>query len=106
LHEESLAFITGELHRHYTGKTVVATHHVPSLMNYPEKYRGDVINEAFAVELHDLIEDKGPDCWIFGHHHYNVPDFMIGKTNLATNQLGYVRYGEQQLFNLSKTISI
>ena len=61
-------------------------------MNYPEKYRGDVLNEAFAMELYDLIEDNGPDCRIFGHRHYYVPDFMIGKTNLATNQLGYVKY--------------
>ena len=106
LHEESLAFITKELQHHYTGKTILATHHVPSFMNYPQKYRGDVLNEAFAVELYDLIEDNGPDFWIFGHHHYNVADFMIGKTNLVTNQLGYVKYGEHQLFNPSKTISI
>jgi len=98
LHEESLAFITQELNHKFIGKTIVATHHVPSFMNYPEKYRGDVINEAFAVELYDLIEDNGPDFWIFGHHHYNVSDFMIGKTNLTTNQLGYVKYGEHTNF--------
>ena len=98
LHEESLAFITQELNHKFIGKTIVATHHVPSFMNYPEKYRGDVINEAFAVELYDLIEDTGPDFWIFGHHHYNVSDFMIGKTNLTTNQLGYVKYGEHTNF--------
>ena len=106
LHEESLAFITEELHHNYMGKTIVATHHVPSFMNYPEKYRGDVLNEAFAVELYDLIEDKGPDCWIFGHHHSNVPDFMIGKTNLATNQLGYVKYGEHQSFKNTKCLEV
>jgi len=106
LHEESLSFISRELHLNYTGKTVVATHHVPSFMNYPEKYRGDVLNEAFAVELYDLIEDRGPDFWIFGHHHFNVPDFMIGKTNLATNQLGYVKYGEHQYFNNIKCLEV
>jgi predicted phosphohydrolase len=106
LHEESLSFITRELHHNYTGNTVVVTHHIPTFMNYPEKYRGDVLNEAFAAELYDLIEDFGPDFWIFGHHHFNGPDFMIGKTHLATNQLGYVKYGEHQFFNPSKTISI
>ena len=98
LHQESLSFISQELKHKFIGKTVVVTHHVPSFMNYPEKYRGDVLNEAFAVELYDLIEDKGPDFWIFGHHHYNVTDFMIGKTNLTTNQLGYVQYGEHTNF--------
>ena len=106
LHEESLAFITEELHHNYTGKTVVATHHVPSFMNYPEKYRGDVLNEAFAVELYDLIEDRGPDFWIFGHHHFNVPDFMIGKTNLSTNQVGCVKYGEHTYFKNIKCLEV
>jgi len=106
LHEESLSFITRELLYNYPGKTVVVTHHVPTFMNYPEKYRGEVLNEAFAVELHDLIEDSGPDFWIFGHHHYNVPDFMIGKTNLATNQLGYVKYGEHTNFKNSAILEV
>lgn len=100
LHEQSLAFIINELQHNYMGKTIIATHHVPSFMSYPEKYRGDVLNEAFAVELYDLIEDKGPDCWIFGHHHYNGPDFMIGKNNLVTNQLGYVKYGEHKYLTI------
>ena len=106
LHEESLSFIIRELQHNYSGKTVVVTHHVPTFMNYPEKYRGDVLNEAFAVELHDLIEDSGPDFWIFGHHHYNIPDFMIGKTNLATNQLGYVKHGEHKYFKNSVSMKV
>jgi len=36
------------------------------------------LNEAFAVELFELIEDSGPDYWIYGHHHNNIPDFSIG----------------------------
>jgi len=106
LHEESLSFITRELHHNYTGKTVVATHHVPTYLNYPEKYRGDTLNEAFAVELFDLIEDKGPDYWIYGHSHYNTTHFEIGKTHLLTNQLGYVKYGEHQLFDTEKAVEL
>ena len=106
LHDECLLFIKQELHHNYSGKTVVVTHHVPTFMNYPEKYRGDVLNEAFAVELYDLIEDSGPDFWIFGHHHFNGSDFKIGKTNLATNQLGYVKYGEHKYFKNCANIKV
>jgi predicted phosphohydrolase len=53
LHEESLHFLISELQRNDAGKKVVVTHHVPTLKNYPEKYKGDVLNEAFAVELFD-----------------------------------------------------
>ena len=106
LHEESLSFIKQELHHHNTGKTIVATHHVPTYLNYSEKYRGDTLNEAFAVELFDLIEDSGPDFWIFGHSHHNTTHFEIGKTHVLTNQLGYVKYGEHQYFNNSVSIEV
>ena len=106
LHAESLTFLKQALHHNYTTKTVVVTHHVPTFLNYPEKYKGDALNEAFVVELYDFIETTGPDFWIFGHHHFNVPDFKIGKTNLATNQLGYVKYGEHKLFDSKKFINL
>lgn len=106
LHEESIQFLKLALHHNYTDKTVVVTHHVPTFLNYPEKYKGDALNEAFAVELFDLIEDLKPDYWIYGHTHNNSADFKIGKTQLLTNQLGYVRYGEQKLFNSGKSFNL
>ena len=99
LHTESLNFLKQELENKTTTKNVVVTHHVPTLMNYPEKFKGDILNEAFAVELFDLIETYGPDYWIYGHTHGNTPDFEIGKTRLLTNQLGYVKYAEQSGFS-------
>lgn len=106
LHTESLTFLKQALHHYYTTKTVVVTHHVPTFLNYPEKYKGDVLNDAFVVELFDLIKDSGADCWIYGHSHVNTPDFEIGKTNLLTNQLGYVSHDEQKLFNTQKVINV
>jgi hypothetical protein len=35
---------------------MVVKHHVPTFMQYPEQYQGDLLSEAFAVELHDFIE--------------------------------------------------
>jgi predicted phosphohydrolase len=105
LHEESLAFIKQELNSTTTKKLVV-THHVPTYMHYPAEYKGSVLNEAFAVELFDLIETHGPNGWIYGHHHGNTPDFKIGKTQMRTNQLGYVKYGEHVGFDFEKVIII
>lgn len=106
LHEESIQFITSELQQKSATKTVVVTHHVPTFMHYPEKYKGSALNEAFAVELFDLIETAKPDYWLYGHHHHNTPDFLVGKTKMITNQLGYVHCGEHQLFDLKKTICV
>jgi predicted phosphohydrolase len=106
-HKQSLAFIKKELARNTPGlKKVVATHHVPTFTNYPPEYFGDILNEAFAVDLTRLIENNGPDYWIYGHHHQNTPDFTIGATQMLTNQLGYVRNNENQLFLNDKTITI
>lgn len=40
----------------------------------------------------------GPDYWVFGHTHNNMADFSIGRTQLKTNQLGYIKYNEQYGF--------
>lgn len=91
LHSVSRYFLENNLDDE---NTVVVTHHAPTLMNYPEQYRGSTLNEAFAVELFDLIERKQPAAWIYGHTHGNIPDFTIGKTQLLTNQLGYIAANE------------
>lgn len=105
-HQESLDFIVDEINKPHIGKTVVVTHHIPTFLNYPEKYKGDILSEAFAVELFDFIETSNIDYWIYGHHHTNTPEFNIGKTKMLTNQLGYVKYSENSLFDSGKIISI
>jgi len=94
LHEQCRSFLFEEISKEGAEKKVIVTHHIPTFMNYPEKYKGDRLNEAFAVEMHDDILKSKPDFWIFGHHHNNTHDFQIGSTTLTTNQLGYVKYDE------------
>lgn len=105
LHIESLAFIQNELSKKEE-KLAVFTHHCPTFLNYPEQYKGDVLNDAFAVELYDLIEASEIASWVYGHHHTNTPEFTIGNTKLITNQLGYVQRNEHRLFEPNKVIEI
>jgi predicted phosphohydrolase len=104
LHNDSLSFITQAIQESNAGKTIVVTHHVPTFLNFPQQYKGSILNEAFAVELFDTIESSSIDYWIYGHHHSNTPDFKIGNTHLLTNQLGYVQQNENQLFSHNKVI--
>lgn len=106
LHEECSSFLKEEISKPGTAKRVIVTHHVPTLMNYPEKYKGDCLNEAFAVELYDDVLRSNADFWIFGHHHCETPDFQIESTTLTTNQLGYVKYNECPDFVTKKVIEI
>ena len=105
LHRESLRFLQQAL-INKADKSVVISHHLPTFMNYPEKYKRSPLNEGFAVELFDLIEADGPDVWIYGHTHGNTSAFSIGKTQLLTNQLGYVKYNEHDDFNNVNTINV
>jgi predicted phosphohydrolase len=106
-HNRSLRFIEGELYKNEEGiTTIVVTHHVPTFLHYPPEYIGDLLNEAFAVELKTLIRLAKPDYWIFGHHHVNIPDFLIDSTTLLTNQLGYVHARENIRFDPGKRIEI
>jgi len=100
------SFIEPELKKSFAGETVVVSHHMPTFLNYPPKFKGDVLNEAFAVELTDLIELSNPDYWIFGHLHGDIPVFEIGSTKLLTNQLGYVKYNEHTAFSTIVSIDL
>ena len=106
LHKECLAFIQNELKDAREEVIAVFTHHCPTFLNYPEQYKGDVLNEAFAVELFDLIESSNLAYWVYGHHHSNTPEFLIGNTRLITNQLGYVQLNEHGQFETNKCMVI
>lgn len=106
LHTDSIRFIEKECLKHNAEKKVVVTHHVPTFQNYPEKYKGDVLNEAFATELHDLIAALNINCWIYGHHHHNCNDFKVSNTKMRTNQLGYIKYNENINFRDDASVEI
>ena len=104
-HQFCKDFLIKELNKKYE-KSIVVTHHVPTLLHYPEQYRNSILNEGFAVELYDLIESSKAQYWIYGHHHQNVPPFKIGATTMLTNQLGYVQHKEHKGFDGDAVIEI
>jgi predicted phosphohydrolase len=106
LHSDSVRFIKAALLAERSEKTVVVTHHVPTFLNYPERFVDSELNGAFVTELTDLMELYQPDYWIYGHHHHYTPDFMIGNTHLLTNQMGYVQQNEHRGFKPDLVISI
>jgi hypothetical protein len=56
--------------------------------------------------MYDIIEMYEPTVWIYGHTHFNTPEFKIGNTGILTNQLGYVSHSEHLAFDCAKTIII
>ncbi len=106
LHAECRQFVEQAVATASGSKIVVATHHVPTFLHYPKQYIGSVINEAFATELQDYIEQSPINAWVYGHHHSNSPEFLIGHTRMLTNQLGYVRRREYYGFRNDMVITL
>lgn len=106
LYFESLDFISKALSTVENKKVIVTTHHVPTFREYPKVYENSLLNEAFAVELSEIIEQSIAQYWIYGHSHYNTKDFKIGNTQLVTNQLGYIQQNEHEYFITDKCLLI
>ena len=94
-HERCFAFIKQSVTESKAKTKIVLTHHVPTQLCTVDEFKGSTINGAFTVELGDYIADSGIDYWIYGHSHRNM-DAKIGKTQIISNQFGYLSHGEPQ----------
>ncbi len=94
-HERCLDFIRKAVKESRAQTKIVLTHHVPTQLCTVDEFKGSIINGAFTVELGDYIADSGIDYWIYGHSHRNM-DAKIGKTQIISNQFGYLSHGEPQ----------
>lgn len=93
LHERDLAFIKAGIAASKTKHKVVVTHHVPSRFLVAPEFRNSNLENGFTVDLTDYIESSGIDLWVYGHSHRSI-ETIIGNTRMASNQIGYVSYGE------------
>lgn len=93
LHERDLAFIKKTVSESRAAHKVVVTHHVPSRLLVAPEFKGSSLESGFTVDLTDYIESSGIDLWVYGHSHRSIEQ-VIGRTRMASNQIGYVAYGE------------
>lgn len=91
------------LEKEVTEGCIVVTHFVPTYMALAEQYKKSYINSFFITEMFELIADKKPLLWHFGHTHTNW-DFMIDKTRMVCNPLGY--FAENPRFNPDLIVEI
>lgn len=88
LHRQSRKWLEERLAEPFQGKTVVVTHHAPSLRSVQPRFHDDPVTAAFAENMEDFIQTYPIDLWIHGHTHHCV-DYTIGKTRILSNQRGY-----------------
>lgn len=87
LHEESIKFLKMKLNESFDGKTVVVTHHTPSMLSVHDRYKNDLLSACFSSNLDDMFGKM--DLWVHGHTHVNL-DYISEGTRVICNPRGYV----------------
>ncbi|USN14256.1 metallo-dependent phosphatase-like protein [Brevundimonas phage vB_BpoS-Kabachok] len=98
LHLESRFFLTETLRVPHDGPTVVISHHAPSEQSSHPRYRGSLLNPAYASRLEPLMLEWEPALWVHGHMH-DSSDYQIGETRVICNPRGYVGHELNPNFN-------
>ncbi|TFW72350.1 metallophosphoesterase [Methylotenera oryzisoli] len=74
-------------------KTVVVTHHLPSMQSVSERYQNDILSACFASNLDELLGYS--KLWIHGHTHDSF-DYIAKGTRVICNPRGYIYKGTQE----------
>ncbi len=89
LHHETVRHIASFLESGDPRRSVVITHHAPSIRSLPERRRKEIISCAYASHLDQFIEEHSPLLWIHGHIHHSQ-DYRISRTRILSNPRAYV----------------
>lgn len=105
LHEASVAWLEGKLKREtYSGKTIVVTHHLPSMRSVADRYIDDALSSCFASNLEHLLGFS--NMWIHGHTHDSF-DYEVKGTRVICNPRGYqLSTGNSENLDFNPTIIV
>jgi 3',5'-cyclic AMP phosphodiesterase CpdA len=79
------AWLSEELDKPFVGKTVVVTHHAPTLDYVGDDLPAHLI-AAYANDWPELVGKA--DLWVYGHTHV-AADFLKNGCRLISNSRGY-----------------
>lgn len=81
-----------ELQVHYARqkwrKTIVVTHHMPSMRSSDPQFANSTSNHYFVTDMEQEIRRYKPFAWLHGHGH-TPADYDIGSTRVVCNPRGY-----------------
>jgi len=82
LHRKSMEWLSNMFNKRHDGKTVVVTHHCPTMQHTNDS--------AYGSNLEKFIENRADkiDLWCHGHIHQSV-DYEVAGVRIASNPRGY-----------------
>lgn len=84
---------------------IVFTHHMPSELSVPKKFKWERINGAYRSHLDKMIEKLQPKLWFHGHTH-DACDYNIGETRVVCNPRGYGKQYRMNGYNPALVIEV
>lgn len=96
-HIDSRQWLQCMLEESFSGKTVVVTHHAPSIKSVHPRYEKNLLTPAFASDLESLMDGGRAALWIHGHTH-DAFDYEIYDTRVVCNPRGYMPYESSNQF--------
>lgn len=87
LYHGSTAWLEQQLAQPFSGKTVVITHHAPSLWSWNDSAHA-LKKLAYCNDLKPLLHEYEISAWIHGHVHCQM-DYRIAGTRILCNPRGY-----------------
>lgn len=104
LHKQSKTWLDKALARPYKGKTVVVTHHTPTLWSWNESPNA-IKKLAYCNDMRSFFHKHEIAAWFHGHTHI-ISDYRIEGTRVLANTRGYMGRKEVSAFDLNKMVDI
>jgi len=106
IHSQNVEWLERELRKPYSGKTVVISHHAPSLSSVHQKYDNHPLNDCYVTSLEWLMGDDIA-LWVHGHTHDSF-DYDVMGTRVVCNPRGYSDSDipENNAFDAMKIVTI
>lgn len=103
LHKLSLDWLSAKLDEPFDGKTVVVSHHLPSMQSVERKFKRSLLSACFASNLDHLFGKM--ELWIHGHTHSSM-DYEVNNTRVICNPRGYAMDGNIENHRFDKNMLI
>ena len=88
-HQQSLAWLTGELKKYQDKNVVVVTHHLPVHQAVSERFYWHPMSPGFASDLSSILKTYKPGLWLCGHTH-DLVDVTYEETRILVCPMGYM----------------
>ncbi len=104
LHQNSKTWLEQELAQPFSGKTVVVTHHAPSLWSWNDSAYA-LKKLAYCNDMKPLLHEYEIAVWIHGHVHSQM-DYRIAGARILCNPRGYAGAKIVPHFDQNKVVEI